>query len=135
MALRLILLLGACAGESADSIDAPAPEVPQLEPGTLAPGTYEAQRGDCRGPVEVCGARDWCYVVESYERLDESGCSRQHVVPVGCARTEIAVQEAVTGALGPDGACWTFLDSGIPADFGGSYECGQRVRQAPVCAD
>lgn len=128
--LTAALLLAACGGESVD--DGSSEEAS----GSLEPATQQGvERGDCSGTVEACSARDWCYVVNSLERLDAGGCWREGMGPVGCAERDIGVDDAVTGAVGPDGACWSFLNSGLPVGFSQDAECHRLIFQAPRCSD
>ena len=74
-------------------------------------------------------------VVATYERLDESGCLERLGVPAGCILDDTVVRDEVTATFGPDGACWTFVDSGIPRAYRRSERCQDLIAQAPPCSD
>lgn len=123
------LLLG-CGGRAEGNGTEPSDGADE-DDGTSAP----IRPVDCTGPVEQCRNRRGCEVVRSYERLDESGCLRRVTQAVGCILEGTVVSDSVTEAFGPDGACWSFLDTGIPAAFRRSRTCENQINQAPACAD
>jgi hypothetical protein len=127
-ASALTSLMLACGASAKDSSTAPAASDETVEP-------EQDARRDCRGAAEDCGARDGCIVVNTLWRLEESGCLRENAVPAGCIPEDTPVQEAVTAAIGPDGACWSFLDSGIPFAFERSEECLRRFFEVPLCSN
>ena len=128
--LLAVWLLACGGGASAPESAGPEATGPDDERPRLA-----VQAVGCIGPVDECATRAGCYVVDTYWRLDESGCFHELVMPAGCVHDDIVASEAVTGAVGPDGDCWAFLNSAVPAPFSPNVDCHRRIFQAPYCSE
>jgi hypothetical protein len=87
----------------------------------------------CDVTLDSCNPSE-CSVVKGL-RLEERGCRRDTYEPAGCTSKGRIAKDVLTGGVGPDGTCWSFVNSILPFGFTFTEECDHQALSAETCAD